>query len=1031
MKNPYSYLLLSRIFFRSSKTVAKSFYLLIFYFMFATQVFAQQQINVSGTVLDQSGEAVIGASVTVVGQKVGTVSDLDGKFSLSVAPQGAISVSFLGYITQTVSIDNRTQITVTLVEDIEKLDEVVVIGYGTAKKKDLTGAVASIKSEDILIAPTSNVMEALQGRVSGMDIMKTSGQVGEDVEVLLRGSRSIYGNNAPLYVIDGVIGSYDQVNPSDIDRVDVLKDASSTAIYGSAGANGVILITTKKGKEGKASVNFDAYVGFSADPQFFKGMTGDEWTNYQREAYKFINGQYPADMSSIITDPSILDAYNQNKWIDWVDEASGRTAVNQKYNVSVSAGGAKTKVFASLAYDKQEGLLKNEDQNRYMIRLNLDQEVFSWAKTGFTSNLSYSIRNRGVKNTFTRGLSSLPFGDAYDKDGNINHEYATGQYSPLGDFIKNQFVNNERATYFNGNAYLELTPLTGFSFKTMLGAALSDSRLGQYWGDQCNANRPSYAGSPHAEVTNTNTYKYTWDNILTYNTTFNEDHNIGATLLSSWEQGEDERSLAASTGQFLDSWSFYRLLAGKPSRVESGYTKYQKMSYAMRINYSYKGKYLFNFSNRWDGVSWLADGHKWDSFAAGALAWRVSDESFMEGTRAWLDNLKLRVGYGVTGNDGGLKPYSSTTGAEAYSTAGITIDKQVVTFSQYSGYYANPNLGWEKSYTWNIGLDFSVIKNRIDASIEWYSTTTKDLLFARTLPVTSGNTGWGKPLGIFTNIAETSNRGIELNLNSRNIQTKDFSWNTNITFSWSKEKIESLPSGDITDSSSKNLLKGHPINSFYDYKYAGIWGTDTPNDVLTAYNVKPGYIKIVTVPQTDGSGVSDQGVHQYSTKDRQYLGHLNPDYVIGLNNAFRYKDFDLSVFVMARYGQTIKSSMLGWYTADSDYKKNQISGANYWTENNQNAYYPIPGSGSQQSVMNSLQYRDGSFIKVKNITVGYTLPKKISKAALMEKCRFYMTAYNPFLYVKDKELRGTDPETNGSDSFPLYKQFVFGVNLSF
>lgn len=999
--------------------------------IFSIESYAQQ-INISGKVIDTNGESIIGASIQIVGQTAGTFTDIDGNFTLSVPANGQIKVSYLGFVTQTININNHTSIIVKLEENTANLDEVVVIGYGTVKRRDLTGSVASVKSDEITIAPTTNVMEALQGRVSGMDIVKSSGQVGRGVDVVLRGSRTIYGSNTPLFIIDGIIGSYDQINPSDIESVDVLKDPSTTAIYGSAGANGVVIITTKQGKAGKATVNFNAYLGFSGTPKFPHGMKGQEWADYRNEAYKYLNGQYPSDMSAILTDADKYEAYQQNKWIDWVDEAMGNTAVNQKYNVSVTAGNEKTHVFASLSYDREEGLLKNENQDRYAARLNIDQRIFPWAKVGFISNLTYTIRNRGVKNTFTKAISAFPLGTPYDENGDIVHEYAPKEYSPLSDFIKNQFVDNNRYTYLNTNAYIELTPLGGLTFKSVVSATLGDGRLGQYWGNQCNANRPSYAGSPHAEVTNSNTYGYMWDNILTYSKTLLEDHNFGITVLSSWQKDQNESNKAASSGQFLDSWSFYRLLAGTSARVESDYAQKQKMSYAARFNYAYKGKYLLTVSTRWDGVSWFSEGHKWDAFPAGALAWRLSDESFMKSTKNWIDNLKMRVSYGVTGNSGGMDAYSTTTKAYAYSSAGITIDGKIVPFTQYTGTYGSKNLGWEKSYTWNVGMDFSIINNRIDASIDWFKTDTKDLLFKRKMPITSGATGWGAPLDRWENIAETSNRGIEVKINSHNIQNKDFTWNTSLTLTWNKEKIESLPNGDLL---GENLFIGQPIKSHYSYKYAGIWGTDTPADVLAAYGVKPGWVKIQTVPRTtmvNGIEVSDEGVHKYSEKDRQILGHANPDFIAGLNNSITYKWFDLNVFVMARYGQTIQSSLLGWYNAKAGDSSNQISGVDYWTESNQGAYYPVPGSGDEQaSVMPSLQYRDGSFIKLKNITLGYTLPKKISKIALMDQCRFYFTAYNPFIIVKDKQLRDTDPETNGSDAFPLYKQFVFGVNLTF
>lgn len=1003
--------------------VWKNLALLLFCFLIAVPIYAQQ-ITLRGNVTDETGEVIIGASITDVNSKKGTITDIEGNFVIDLPSNATIQVSYIGFVTQTIRVNNRTNISITLKENVQNLEDVVVIGYGTVKKKDLTGAVTSMKNEDITISPTSNVMEALQGKISGMDIVKPGGQVGGDVTILLRGSRSIYGDNSPLFIIDGVPGSYNQINPSDIESVDVLKDASSTAIYGSAGANGVVIITTKRGTEKKATVNFDAYYGFSGSPKFFHGMTGDEWTNYQKEAYRYLNGQYPADMSAILTNADKLSAYNNNQWIDWVDLASGNTAVNQKYNLSVTAGTAKTKVFGSLAYDRQEGLLKNEDLNRYAMRLNIDQEIFPWAKAGFTSNLAYSIQNNGVKNTFTKSLSSFPLGSAYDENGDINYEYAPNEYSPLGDFIKNQFVDNSRNTYINANAYVELIPLAGLSFKSIISATLNNGRRGQYWGNQSNANRPSYAGSPHAEVTNTNGNSYMWDNILSYTKTINKDHTITGTAISSWTKNQNESYLSGGSGQFLDSWSFYRLLAATSARIESSFSQKQKMSYAARLNYSYKGKYLLTASNRWDGVSWFSKGEEWDSFPAAALAWRISEEDFMASTRHWLDNLKLRVGYGVTGNSGGVDAYATSTNAYAYSSAGISLDGKVVPFTQYTGTYGSYDLGWEKSYNTNVGLDIAVLGSRIDATIDYFYTKTKDLLYKRTMPITSGATGWGAPLSRWENIAETSNKGLEIAINSRNIETSNFTWNTGLTFTWSKEKIESLPAGDLI---AESLFIGQPIKSLYGYKYIGIWSSDTPQSDLDAYGVQPGWIKIETIANED-----DGGVHKYGEKDRQILGHTNPDYIVGLNNSLTYRGFDFSLFVMARYGQTIKSDLLGWYTAKTGDGNNQISGVDYWTEDNQGAYYPIPGSGSQQStVYSSLQYRDGSFIKVKNITLGYTLPSKVSKVAKMEKCRFYSTIYNPYVFVKDKQLKGTDPETGGSDSFPLYKQFVFGVNITF
>lgn len=985
-----------------------------------------QQITtktLSGTITDESGEPIIGASVMVKGTTNGTITDIDGNYRLANVPENAtIAISYIGYKPLTFAASDKVLAKVTMKEDSEMIDEVVVIGYGTVKKRDLTGAVSSLRNEDVIAAPTGNVMEALQGKISGMDIVKTSGEIDSDVEVLLRGSRSIYGSNEPLFIIDGIPGTYNQINPSDIESVDVLKDASSTAIYGSAGANGVVIITTKRGKEGKPVINFDAYYGFSGSPNYKHGMIGEEWTNYQREAYRYKNGNYPADMGALLGNQSYLEAYNAGQWIDWVDEVSGNTATTEKYSLSVTGGTDKTRIFASTSYSRDEGLLSNEKLDRYTLRLNIDQQLFDWAKLSFTSNLNYTNKDAGENKTFTRALSALPLGEAYNADGKINHEYINGIYSPMSDFIDDQFVNNTRNTFVNSIGYLELTPLKGLSLKSQISATLSHSRQGQFWGAQCNANRPTYAGSPHASITNSNMWSYTWENILSYNTTIANDHNIGGSFITSWTKKQDEMNIAGGSGQMVDRWSFWRLKSANSQYVESDFFQTQKMSYAFRFNYSFKGKYLLTFSNRWDGVSWFTN--KWDSFPAGALAWRVSDEGFMNSTKDWLSNLKLRVGYGITGNSGGTGAYVTSTQAYAYVNSGVSADGKIVPFTQYTGTFGSADLGWEKSYNWNVGLDFGVFNNRIDGSIEWFKTTTKDLLYKRTLPITTGLTGWGSPLSSWQNLAQTSNHGVEVTINSHNIKTNDFSWNTTLSATWSKEKIDKLPDGDLI---SENLFIGQPIKSLYGYKYIGLWGTDTPQNVLDTYGVKPGFIKIETI-EKDGDG----GEHKYSDKDRQVLGHSNPDWVIGLNNTFTYKGFDLSVFAMARYGQTLQSSLIGTYTASDSPTINQISGVDYWTEDNQGAYYPRPGTGGDQSlVYPSIRFRDGSFIKIKNITLGYTLPRSISRIVLMEKCRFYATAYNPFIFVKDSQLKDTDPEMNGSDRFPTYKQFVFGVNITF
>ena len=628
-----------------------------------------------------------------------------------------------------------------------------------------------------------------------------------------------------------------------------------------------------------------------------------------------------------------------------------------------------------------------------------------------------------MKNTFTKALSAFPLGDLYDEDGQYNHEYINGQYSPMGDFIENQYANNNKSTYINSIGYLEITPLQGLKFRTQISTTLTDSRQGQYWGAEANANQPSYAYNPWAQKTHNNGWAYTWENILSYNADI-QDHSFGAQVITSYNKNTTEQTISGSGGFIYDAWQFHRLGSG-PEKVYaySDYSRTQKMSYAFRVNYNYKGRYLLTFSNRWDGVSWFSEGHKWDSFPAGAVAWRFSDEEFMESTRDWLNNAKLRVSYGITGNSGGTGAYVTQTQVYPYTSAGITIGGVAVPFSQYTGTFAGSDLGWEKSYNWNVGLDFGVINNRIDGSIEWFKTTTKGLLFKRNVPITDGLTGWGSPLASWQNLAETENHGIELTINSRNIVSKNFNWTTTLTATWSKERINSLPSGDLI---AESLFVGAPIKSIYGFKYAGIWGTEDDADLMSKYNVKPGFIKLETVEKN-----GDGGVHKYSNDDRMILGHQNPNWILGLNNTFTYRDFDLSVFMMGRFGQTIQSDLLGNYTGEASVTRNQLAGTDYWTESNQGAYYPRPGTNKdQKDFYSALRVVDGSFVKVKNITFGYTLPNKLTQKALIDRLRLYFTAYNPLIIVNDSKLKGTDPETGGSDAFPTYKQFVFGINLT-
>ena len=987
--------------------------------------------KITGKIVDENGEPLIGATIKVIGMKYGTVSDLEGKFFLTLPNNNVtLRISYVGYQTIEVSTKNKTNISITMKSDNNFMDDVVVIGYGTVKKRDLTGSVVSIKGDEITATPTSNIMEALQGKIAGADIMKPSGAVGSGVDILLRGTRSIYGSNSPLFIIDGIQGAdYEQLDPNDIESIDILKDASSTAIYGSAGANGVIIITTKRAKEGKIKIDLNAYHGFAGEANFIHGMTGEEWLTYKKELYRTINGTYPETMDQLFSDLNVQEAINNNQWIDWVDEVTGGNATKDRINLSLNGGNEKAKIYSSITYDKQNGLLSNENQTRYGLRLNADYQVNKMIKVGLNSSVTYTIRNNRGKNIFTKAISAEPLGVAYDENGNINSEPYPGGSTILGDEMKNQYADETRTTYVSANGYINIQPIKGLNFRSQISTTLSDSRNGKYVGTNSLQNVESGYNTPYGYIKNNYGYEYTWDNVLTYDKTFFDDHNITLTGITSWSKSQSDWNDMRAHNFPLDSYLFYNMGSSEKQAIKSQYSQTQKMSYAFRINYSYKGKYLFSFTTRWDGASHLAEGHKWDAFPAGAIAWRLSDENFMKGTKIWLDNLKLRVSYGVTGNAGGMGAYSSQTGVSTYQK--VSADGEIVSNSQLVSPYGNPSIGWEKSYTIDFGVDLSLFNHRINLTFDYYNTDTKGLLFQRQLPITSALTAWGSPINTWQNIGETNNKGFEIELKTTNIKTKDFSWNSTISFSKNKEKIVKLPDGDLIAS---KLFEGQPIKVFYDYKYLGIWSSAEAEEA-SKYGLLPGAVKIETIPHisTDevGNETNDEGIHPYNANyDKQILGAQVPDGILGFNNTFYWKGFDFSVFAVMRWGQMIESKALGWFDAGED---NQPAGTKYWTPENEKAYFPRPGiyNSVSSTGIESLKYIDGSYAKIKNITLGYTFPTKWLKRINIEKLRIYGTAYNTLIIPFEDALKNTDPENGGSDTFPLYKEYVIGINLSF
>ncbi|MBO4752963.1 MAG: TonB-dependent receptor [Bacteroidales bacterium] len=1061
--------------------------------LLSSSIMFGQTRTVTGQVIDQAtGEPVIGANVLIKGTTTGTITDIDGNFSLSgVTDKSVLHVSYVGYTAEDVPVKGNTNLNIVIHEDNDLLDEVVVVGYGVQKKRDLTGAISSVKADDIKVAPVMNAMEGLQGKIAGLDITRESGAAGTSPTLLLRGNRSLDGSNSPLFVIDGVSGgSIANLNPNDIESIEVLKDASSTAIYGSAGANGVIIVTTKQGTRGKVTVDFNSYMGLNCMPAYPETYTGEDWINYMATGYEVYYGnsvwnEYPnrSDaLARLFNEYKIsndgLDCYNQGKFINWKDEIL-KTGVQQNYSLSVRGGNDKTQSYASFGWQNEEGMYRNDNYKQLTFRAGTTFEANRYISIGFQSSLSYKDRNKR-NSRLSKTLNEMPLGEVYEADGSLKR-YPTGSSDDytniMADDIPGQYKNTSRSTSINITPFVEIRPLKGLSFKTLVNTSVSTSRSGSFEGLYTYyklTGSSQDVGIRTASITHNDSWGIQWQNILNYNIKIGKAHDITATGIIEYNRSHGEYAYAYNRGFDYDSYTFYNLGGGLQPKVDSEYSQTKMLSYAARLNYSLLGRYLFSATMRWDGASQLYN--QWDSFPSASFGWRISDEPWMEGTNDWLDNLKLRVGYGVTGNSN-IAPYSSKTlvetSANQLNLGGGQVQSYILTQA-----VANYNLGWEKSYNINVGLDFSIFKGRLDASIDYYNTDTKDVLYKRQLPTSYGLYNAKSPYTMMSNVARIKNDGIEVSLNTRNIVTRDFVWSSTVTFAKNNERLTSIDLGNNTtvdELISLGLFLDNPVYTYYNYKKNGIW-QNGQEDQAACFGLQPGQVIIATdeslkwdpnyqytgyvrdritnaatpverhgayyidnedgtrtyyrqgTPQTEPDGsvtIVDENFYPIGAEDKKILGHKQPDFTIGWTNNFTYRWFDLSIMTVMRWGQMVNGDLLG-YVGD----KNQPVDFDYWTPNNPTNAFPLAKLGVSNEAKTALLYVDGSFIKIKNITLGYRVPQKLLRKAHMSQLRFYGTVQNPFIFCKDDMLKGLDPENTSSD-FPLYKTFVFGINASF
>jgi TonB-linked SusC/RagA family outer membrane protein len=1052
--------------------------------------FAQDR-TITGKVTDTNNNALPGVTVVVQGTTNGTITDTDGFYSLKATEGNTLQFSFIGYITQNIEIGNQTAINIVMAEQALDIDEVVVVGYGTIKKNDLTGSVGSVDSESLVMKGSPSVLQSMQGAVPGVSITQSGSRDQAGFDIQIRGKSSINAEVSPLYVVDGVIcGDIDFLNPQDIERIDILKDASSTAIYGSRATAGVVMVTTKSGitsgakSESKTSVSYDAYYGASQLARMPNFMDGEEF--YRFRFLQFVQqaaGSYSQPVYFMMRDAHQqgllfdgIDKYvlkenlNNNKTYDWPMMVT-RNGMEQNHYLSVNGSSEATSYHFGIGYNQNEGVYLGDEQQRYNIKASIDSKINDIVSAGINLNMAYMANDYGSDEGIKVAYRMNPFNTPYDSEGNLNikpgnfeamgtsaHQF-TDAYNPLA-FYENEM--KEKETYrILGNVYLEIKPFKNLSLKTTLSPNLTHSRTGSYSGD-------GVGGTPLGSYTTTRSFDWIWDNIANYNVSLG-DHSISAMGLFSMNAYNYEKYFLSAQNPTPGTKYHNIGTAGKENIEEfsSSYAENSMISYAFRANYSYKGKYMLTATVRSDGSSKFASGYRWGTFPSAAFAWRISEEDFMSIDQ--LSNLKLRLSYGVTGNNSGIGNYDTqTTGAGPnYYAFG-----NQVAYGYYPSGVVNAALSWETTQETNLGIDYGFLDNRINGTIDVYNKDSEGLLYKRDLPLVSGGGS------LVTNIGNVRNRGIELSLNTINIQNKKWHWETNFTFAANQNEVLEIngTSDQILGGTTKTLMVGQPVNNIYSYNWAGIVSDKTievpDNEASLNYGFTPGeevkssdYFYSIykwtegmpIIEDINGDGIID------ADNDKKILGSRDPKWIGSITSSLTYGNWDMMVSVYTKQNYTVYSNFLFEYynyayrgyqhltmdyyipagaLIDCDYINDDGTIVNpVYQEQTHYGEFPFPnattanyGTGSiwlEKGENNLGSIVDASYWKVKNIVLGYTIPKTTLNKLGIQKLRLYLNVTNPFVFT---QYKGFDPEWAGAETKndgPSTITYQFGLNLNF
>ena len=1032
-------------------------------------MFAQKHV-VTGTVVDQNGEPMVAVTVMEKGTSNGTITNFDGVFSLSVANNATLSVSFVGFKTQETSTTGKSNLRIVLREDNEQLDEIVVVGYGTMKKSDLTGAITRVGEKELQSRPVNNAFEALQGKAAGVDIT-TNERPGQIGSIRIRGERSLNGGNSPLYVVDGVplmsASGIETLNPRDIESIDILKDASATAIYGSRGANGVVIVTTKQGQSGKMAIDYTGTLTVSNIIDRSPSMSAADfiqfsrWAKHNADPSAYADPMKPtqAEDAALFGETASLDPtfYNNvmsgwsgNTWdaskvknTNWTDYVT-QTALSQEHTLAVSGGTEKMKAYASFGYLNNKGTQKGQWYERYTGKVNVNIQPTKWFTLQASINGTWSEMDYGMS-TFQGRSGSVPdaiYGTAktifnyalpYDENGDriINPGGQSTVYNIMEEWNHSTQKSQSFRALGNFSGTIDfgeiLQPLKGLRYKLAFGPDFRHWREGAYVDgfSTHKINSNGTEGNNYSRLQNRRDFSWTLDNMIMFDRTFAEKHKVGVTLLQTASKWNIENSSMSANKIEKDSylWNAFNTVdvtnADQAVSIGSGLVERQLESYMIRLNYGFNDRYLITASGRWDGASQLADGHKWDFFPSTALAWRASEEEFIKNID-WISNLKVRVGVGVTGN-AAVSPYETKGDITSIflpfngmgNVIGYTTNEPYYTNSQLA--MANPELGWEKTTQWNLGLDFGFLNSRIWGSLEFYWSRTNDVIMQTNIPTLTGF-----PF-TYANVGKTKNHGVEITLNALPVKLSNgFKWETSFNAAYQKDEIVELAYGK-NDMPDNSLFIGESLSVFYGFGNKGIW-QDTAEDKAEmakwaekGYNFRPGNVRPEDV----------NGDYEMTIEDRKVLGNRNPKWTLGWTNTFSFKGIELGISMFGRLGYMFST---GGEPLTATANQREVD---YWTPYNTGAEYQMPiyaqsTSGSGDNYSSLLGFKKASFIKVRNISLGYNLPKNIIKPIGLTHVKAYAQVINPFSLKQS--IDGFDLDT-GRTYFN--RSFVFGLEVGF